>query len=106
LTCIDSIENPLGNSYHALKFTNWMRNQILNIGSNSETLIKTESIDEIENIENNEIEMDDYLRNNLINNKKEKEREKDKDSKEVTKNNNKFSYQNTNQSQQINQFLF
>lgn len=36
MTCVNPIEFPLGDSYQALKFTNWMRNQVLNLSPNPE----------------------------------------------------------------------
>lgn len=40
IVCINSAENPLGESFQALKFTNWMRNQILNSKVNNENPIR------------------------------------------------------------------
>lgn len=36
IACVSSTECPLGDSYQALKFTNWMRNQVLNLNPNPE----------------------------------------------------------------------
>lgn len=40
LTTVDPIETPLGDSFQALKYTNWMRNQIKNNRLNSEVPIQ------------------------------------------------------------------
>ena len=35
-TCCSGVETPLGDSFQALKFSNWMRNQVLNLNPNPE----------------------------------------------------------------------
>lgn len=36
MTCVNPIETPLSDSFQALKFTNWMRNQVVNLSPNPE----------------------------------------------------------------------
>lgn len=59
LNNIDPTENPLGDSFQSLKFTNWMRNQVLNSNPNPEMPInfeKTNSSKFMNNTEFNNIQ--------------------------------------------------